>query len=403
MGVEEMQNIWIKFAKMHLCVVFILAILDLFHVINSSSEFGVTGFIIIALMFLCDLFAMKYQIWKRKGMFVGCLVLELFVVSYFFVNVKNLHILGLLVLLIIMLAMELTLQFDFTENYNRGVVLTLIFLPLTLFVLIKLFIYLDSGYSDIFAIVCLTAGVLMFTVLIMEIVSTTVNMIQEKLFEQRRLADSMKDANIELQVQQEKINKANELLGLQKLKLEAAYKKMHEMAVRDGLTGIYNRGHLNHIFDELCENSKVSNRPISVALFDIDHFKLINDTYGHLFGDSVIVSIAQLAKQIAEKNHGIAARYGGEEFVVVFPGKKVHECIPIVEEIKQNISDYSLKYNDDPVNVHVSVGITSYPEICKEPIELLNHADWAMYYSKKNGRNRITVDSDEIREIVKQN
>lgn len=175
------------------------------------------------------------------------------------------------------------------------------------------------------------------------------------------------------------------------------YAKMQNMAVRDGLTGIYNRRHLNVMMDQFCADAVKNEQPLSVALFDIDHFKHVNDTYGHLFGDLVITSIAGLARDMAKKYHGMAARYGGEEFVLAFPEKTVDECLAIVEEMRENVHNMKLEYEGMYVGVNVSVGVTGYPTCCKHPDVLLQHADWAMYYSKEHGRDRVTVDSEEIR------
>lgn len=179
------------------------------------------------------------------------------------------------------------------------------------------------------------------------------------------------------------------------------YAKMQQMAICDGLTGIYNRGYLNRVFEEFCKEAEEKKGNLSVALFDIDHFKQVNDTYGHLFGDLVIKTVANHAKKSASKNGGFAARYGGEEFVVVFPNKSLMETYEIVEELRQTIRKTKLEYEGIYVDVYVSVGVTSYPETTNSPTELLNNADWAMYYSKQNGRDRITIDSEAIRKQVK--
>lgn len=175
------------------------------------------------------------------------------------------------------------------------------------------------------------------------------------------------------------------------------YAKMQHMAVCDGLTGIYNRGHLNLKMDQFIRTAEEEKTPLSIALFDIDHFKRVNDTYGHLFGDLVIKTIAGFASEMAKKYRGFAARYGGEEFVLAFPGKDVETCCEIVEEMRSNVHSMKLDYDGVYVSVNVSVGVTGYPQCCEKASVLLEHADWAMYYSKKHGRDQVTVDSAEIR------
>lgn len=178
------------------------------------------------------------------------------------------------------------------------------------------------------------------------------------------------------------------------------YAKMEQMAIQDGLTGVYNRGHLTKCFNEYLNSSILNKTSLTVALFDIDKFKKVNDSYGHLFGDVVIKTIASLAKEVAENSNAIVGRYGGEEFVIVFPNKGLQEALGLVQQLHQQIRDTELIHNGESIHINTSIGITSYPETCKNPSELLNRADWAMYYSKQNGRGKITIDSDFIRESV---
>ncbi|SES99409.1 sensor domain-containing diguanylate cyclase [[Clostridium] polysaccharolyticum] len=178
------------------------------------------------------------------------------------------------------------------------------------------------------------------------------------------------------------------------------YAEMQSMAILDGLTGIYNRRHLTKLFNEYMYESINNRTPMSVALFDIDFFKRINDTYGHLFGDLVIRTIASLAKNIADENDGIVSRYGGEEFVIIFPNKGLDEAYPAVERLHKDVKELGIEHHGKQVKVNVSIGFTSFPKTCKDPRELLNRADWSMYYSKQHGRDQITIDSDEIRKEV---
>ncbi len=178
------------------------------------------------------------------------------------------------------------------------------------------------------------------------------------------------------------------------------YAKMERMATHDGLTGVYNRGYLTQRFNEYLNAAILNKTSLTVALFDIDKFKKVNDSYGHLFGDVVIKTIASLAKEVAEASNAMVGRYGGEEFVLVFPNRGLDTSLVLVEELHGKIRDTELIHNGESIYINTSIGITSYPETCKNPSELLNRADWAMYYSKQNGRGRITIDSDFIRESV---
>ncbi len=175
------------------------------------------------------------------------------------------------------------------------------------------------------------------------------------------------------------------------------YSTMENLATRDGLTGIFNRRHFTKLFNDYVTTAIESKLPIAVALFDIDKFKNVNDTYGHSFGDRVIVSVAQTANRVVTDHGGILGRYGGEEFVMAFLNSDVDSILPIVKDIHEQIKQEELLHNGTVVKINVSIGVTDYPNTCSNPADLLNHADWAMYYSKQHGRGRITVDSSEVR------
>lgn len=174
------------------------------------------------------------------------------------------------------------------------------------------------------------------------------------------------------------------------------YAKMNDMAIRDGLTRLYNRGHLTALLNQYLAEAMNRRVPVSLALFDIDKFKNINDTHGHQCGDEVIKHVAKLLNIGAIENGGIAGRYGGEEFVIAFLNKSLEETYLICLEIHKKIKAEDVTYKDIVVNVRASVGIASYPVTCQNPGDLLSRADWAMYHSKRHGRDRITIDSDKI-------
>lgn len=182
-------------------------------------------------------------------------------------------------------------------------------------------------------------------------------------------------------------------IGIANTKL---YAKMNDMAIRDGLTRIYNRRHLTELLSRYLTDAISNRSPVSLALFDIDKFKMVNDTYGHQCGDEVIRYVATLLNKGAIKNDGIAGRYGGEEFVVVFPGKGLDETYEIIKEIHEQIRSKEVVFGDKRVPVRASAGVASYPTTCSNPSDLLTRADWAMYHSKENGRDQITIDSDKI-------
>nr|MBP3599307.1 diguanylate cyclase [Eubacterium sp.] len=182
-------------------------------------------------------------------------------------------------------------------------------------------------------------------------------------------------------------------IGLSNMRL---YEQMHQMAIRDGLTKIFNRRHLTQVLNEYLNDAMKKRTQVCLALFDIDKFKMVNDTYGHSCGDAVIQHVATLLNQAAFVHGGVAGRYGGEEFVIAFKDKSLEEVHEIVKEVHTKIREEEVCYEDKILHVCASAGLAAYPETCKNPAELLNRADWAMYHSKQNGRNQITIDSDQL-------
>ena len=174
------------------------------------------------------------------------------------------------------------------------------------------------------------------------------------------------------------------------------YEQMNDMAIRDGLTRIYNRGYLNEVMNTYLNEAMQKKISVTMAIFDIDKFKMVNDTYGHQCGDEAIRHVSRLLNIAAIRNGGIAGRYGGEEFVIAFLGKGVKQVYDITQQVHVQIRETPVKYADKVFQITASAGIASYPETCENPMDLLTRADWAMYSSKQNGRNRITIDSPEI-------
>lgn len=174
------------------------------------------------------------------------------------------------------------------------------------------------------------------------------------------------------------------------------YLRMEEMAKIDSLTQIYNRRTFQDLLVSLYRSYSKEQKPFSVVLFDIDYFKKINDTYGHLFGDHAIQMVAGVAKAYAKKYHGFAGRYGGEEFVIVIPDKTKEQIYGIMALMHEEIKQTTLHYDGEPVYIDISLGITNYPEFGENAEDLLNRADHAMYYAKDHGRGRIQMDDDSL-------
>lgn len=177
------------------------------------------------------------------------------------------------------------------------------------------------------------------------------------------------------------------------------YAQMRHIAQTDGLTGINNRTHFNKLFAEQMERTVKEKGALTVALFDIDKFKRINDTYGHLVGDEVIKAIAHMAYQLIEEAElGFVCRYGGEEFVLALPNLNIEQSIPIIQKLHEEIASTTVEAYGHVVTMNVSIGVSSYPELCDDVNQLIKRADWSMYYAKEHGRGQIKIDGPDIQE-----
>jgi diguanylate cyclase (GGDEF)-like protein len=173
------------------------------------------------------------------------------------------------------------------------------------------------------------------------------------------------------------------------LSLENAYlyDKMRNMAIRDGLTGTYNRMYLMTYMAELFAKNP---KKVSVIIFDLDHFKQVNDKFGHLVGDQVLKTTAKLVE--SKLPQGIIARYGGEEFVIVLPDTDQDEAYQIGESIRRAVEEHQYLTNDGVlVPVTLSAGLSNYPFVSNSFEKMLQIADQALYEAKNNGRNRMCV------------
>ncbi|MFA5778659.1 MAG: GGDEF domain-containing protein [Elusimicrobiota bacterium] len=167
------------------------------------------------------------------------------------------------------------------------------------------------------------------------------------------------------------------------------YLKVEEMSRTDGLTGLYRRGYFNERLKEEELRAKRSNGRFSILMTDIDHFKKVNDTYGHQAGDMVLKTVTEILKNSIYETD-FAARYGGEEFVVIFP-KTDPEGLKIkAEKIRRKIEETEITVGLEKIKVTASFGIAHYPKDSQVAEEVLRCADMSLYKSKQTGRNKVT-------------
>lgn len=174
---------------------------------------------------------------------------------------------------------------------------------------------------------------------------------------------------------------------------ERALKQLYESSVRDPLTGAFNRHYFSSQLTSELAYAARHEQPLSVILLDLDYFKKVNDTYGHLGGDAALVHVSQLFAK-ALRTEDLLARYGGEEFVILLRGITVDHAVAVAERLRQSLEAQHVVHGDTSFAVTASFGCASLA-CCQSasPDALLETADRRLYRAKEAGRNRV-VSSD---------
>lgn len=184
----------------------------------------------------------------------------------------------------------------------------------------------------------------------------------------------LQDSNLELQDKLARIAVLQESLQVQ--------------AVRDPLTNLYNRRYLEETLNREIGRAQRSGLPLSVVMMDIDHFKNVNDQFGHTIGDEVLKSLAELIRTTSRRED-IACRYGGEEFVLILPGSTIDCAANRAEEWRQKFADLKFETPRGTASATLSIGVAVYPGHGETDVDLIHNADEAMYMAKQNGRNQV--------------
>lgn len=174
-------------------------------------------------------------------------------------------------------------------------------------------------------------------------------------------------------------------------RLRMSYQSGLELAVTDQLTGLYNRRYLATHLESLFDEREEMSHPVSLLLIDVDHFKPVNDTFGHDVGDEVL---KEIASRLTEGVRGvdIVCRYGGEEFVVLLPHTDGETARIIAERIRTGIENRPMKAGEgNAINITISVGVATSGKNLDSPQKLLKNADTALYEAKQAGRNRVVA------------
>jgi diguanylate cyclase (GGDEF)-like protein/PAS domain S-box-containing protein len=209
----------------------------------------------------------------------------------------------------------------------------------------------------------------------------TVLGVARDISQRRAVEDRLRAANDKLQNQLDEIQR-----------LQAA---LQEQAIRDSLTGCFNRRYLDETLERELWRARREGYPLALLILDLDHFKQINDTYGHQAGDEALKEVAR-ALQADTRHEDVLCRYGGEEFVILMPRMPLEIATQRAERWRQMIGSVCVRHGSIELNVTASIGLAAYPEHGKVPDELTQAADLALYLAKHQGRNRVVVYSPEV-------
>ncbi|HJK89569.1 MAG TPA: GGDEF domain-containing protein [Polyangiaceae bacterium LLY-WYZ-15_(1-7)] len=170
--------------------------------------------------------------------------------------------------------------------------------------------------------------------------------------------------------------------------MEAQYHEtIYKMTIVDGLTGVNNKRYLLETMEREIPRARRHERPLTLVMFDIDHFKHINDTYGHLAGDYVLKEMAQLVKNRLRPDD-VLGRYGGEEFAVLLPETNTEGGAAIAEELRRMIAEHPFMFEQERIQVTVSMGVAMLQDGW-DVLQFIKQADERLYAAKRDGRNKV--------------
>jgi diguanylate cyclase (GGDEF)-like protein len=184
-------------------------------------------------------------------------------------------------------------------------------------------------------------------------------------------------------------------LRMKNRQLEELLHKVNYMAITDALTGLFNRRRFHDVLVSEYERAKRYNTPFSLVMVDIDHFKRVNDTFGHSVGDNVLREVSAILKS-SIREIDTASRYGGEEFILILPNTAKDNALVVAERMRLSIEQHP--FHEIDRNITVSIGISGMPDEKAETDEkLVRCADFALYRAKQLGRNRtVTAEAAEL-------
>lgn len=224
----------------------------------------------------------------------------------------------------------------------------------------------------------------------------------EKLVESMQVSEKAKEELLRIQQENQEQLESNVQertieLNIALQELEEANHELREKNTLDELTGLYNRRFYDQKILAEFRRSRRNLTPLSLIVVDIDHFKNVNDSYGHLAGDKCLVKVAEAIKLLLQRSGDVGCRYGGEEFCLILPETDQEGAIALAEDIREKIQAQDITINDNVISLSASCGVSTYTqEKNKVPEDIFSSADRALYQAKQAGRNQ--VKSCEINE-----
>jgi diguanylate cyclase (GGDEF)-like protein len=200
----------------------------------------------------------------------------------------------------------------------------------------------------------------------------------------------VKPADGVLQPDRRRIIEAAAALLAVSIKNAQLFREVRENSVRDSLTGCYTRGHALDVIDAELRRARRSQTPVSLIMFDLDHFKDVNDRHGHLCGDAVLSAVGKRMKEVL-RGSDLKCRYGGEEFLVLLPETPLHGARRVAETLRKEIADRPVPWSGEGLTITASFGIaqTLPGEVNVQAV--IARADQALYRAKDDGRNCVRI------------
>jgi diguanylate cyclase (GGDEF)-like protein len=198
------------------------------------------------------------------------------------------------------------------------------------------------------------------------------------------------------------ITKDNKLIGLISYRdltnalrksnyvLEEKAELLQDMANRDPLTGLFNKRFINDEIKRQFDAAKQSEQPMAVIMMDIDHFKLVNDTYGHQCGDYVLKNLAGIM-QAKSRDINVVGRFGGEEFIILGPISDMKSSVFFAERIRSTVEETNFVWEDKEFKITISAGVCVWNSNIKDAKTMIKLADEALYAAKNSGRNQVQI------------